>query len=104
MAETLRQKQSRFVRLLPELIHFADDHGYELTLGEAYRPPAQSRKGGSLHSSRLAIDLNLFRDGVWLKKTEDHRELGEFWESIGGTWGGRFGDGNHYSISHAGLK
>lgn len=104
MAESLRQKQSRFVRMLSQLITFAADHGYELTLGEAYRPPAQARAGGSLHSSRLAIDLNLFRDGKVLTASEDHHELGEYWESIGGTWGGRFQDGNHYSIAHGGLK
>jgi hypothetical protein len=104
MPETLRQKQSRFVRMLPRLIDFAHSHGYELTLGEAYRPPEIARKGGSLHTSRLAVDLNLFKDGKYLTSTESHRKLGEFWESIGGTWGGRFNDGNHYSLAHGNLK
>jgi hypothetical protein len=27
-----------------------------------------------------------------------------FWESIGGSWGGRFNDGNHYSLEHRGMK
>lgn len=60
----------------------------------------------SWHYKRLALDLNLFRNGVWLQKTEDHQVLGEFWESIGGTWGGRFGgrDGNHYSWKEHGRK
>ena len=31
-------------------------------------------------------------------------ELGEYWESIGGSWGGRFNDGNHYSLEHNGVK
>jgi len=48
-------------------------------------------------TKRLAIDLNLFKDGEYLTDTEDHRFLGEFWESLGGTWGGRWDDGNHYS-------
>ena len=49
-------------------------------------------------------NLNLFVDGVWLQSTEAHRELGEWWESVGGSWGGRFGDGNHYSLAHEGRK
>lgn len=59
---------------------------------------------GSLHEIGLAIDLNLFRHGVYLSRTDDHRKMGEFWESIGGTWGGRFGDGNHYSLGHNGKR
>jgi len=54
-----------------------------------------------LHPLRLAQDLNLFRKGVWLTRTEDHRELGEWWERLDPVcrWGGRFSrpDGNHYS-------
>ena len=49
-----------------------------------------------MHRSRLAIDLNLFRDGKYLTSSEDHRVLGEWWESVGGMWGGSE-DGNHYS-------
>lgn len=59
---------------------------------------------GSLHEVSLAVDLNLFKDGRYLASTEDHRTLGEYWESIGGTWGGRFNDGNHYSLEHNGVK
>ncbi len=58
----------------------------------------------SLHEKRLAIDLHLFKDGVYLSKTEDHLPLGLYWESIGGTWGGRFNDGNHYSLAFGGKK
>ena len=38
--------------------------------------------------------------GEYLVETEDHRFLGEFWESLDPmcTWGGRFQDGNHYSF------
>lgn len=112
MPETLRQKQSRFARMLPRLIDWAFANGYELTLGEAERTKAQAAlnaKSGkgiseSLHTIRLAIDLHLFRDGVYLDSTEAHRPLGELWESLGGTWGGRFGDGNHYSLAHEGRK
>lgn len=99
---TLREKQSKFALMVSKLIQWAYDQGYELTFGDAY-----ARTGhipNSLHYSRLAIDLNLFKDGKWLNKTEDHMPLGEYWESMGGSWGGRFRDGNHYSLEHDGRK
>lgn len=106
---TLREKQSAFTLMVAKLILKADELGYELTFGDAYRDPRVFgapgvRKGygtaNSFHKQRLAIDLNLFKDGKFLEGTEAHRELGEWWESIGGTWGGRFRkpDGNHYSL------
>lgn len=102
---SLRQKQSKFVRMVALLILYAYEQGYELTFGDAYRDlRCDYGHPASLHRSRLAIDLNLFRDGEYLQKTEDHRLLGEFWESIGGSWGGRFKDGNHYSLAHEGRK
>ena len=112
-AETLRQKQWRFVRMIAELVDFADRRGYELTYGDAYRDPrvhgALGVKQGyghrsSAHKNRLAVDFNLFLGGKWLNKTEDYAALGEYWESIGGTWGGRFADGNHFSIENDGVK
>lgn len=99
---TLREKQSKFVAMVADLIRFAYDNGYELTFGDAF---AQfGHKKNSLHYYRLAIDLNLFKNGEWLKQTEDHKMLGEYWESIGGSWGGRFNDGNHYSLAYNGMK
>ena len=109
---TLRQKQWKFVLMVSQLICWCAEHGYEVTFGEAYRDPewadilAGRGKGikNSLHCSRLAIDLNLFKDGKYLSSTKDHEPLGLLWESIGGTWGGRFSDGNHYSLAHGGRK
>jgi hypothetical protein len=111
---TLREKQSLHVRLVAKLIEFATANGYDLTWGEAWRTPEQAalnaKKGvgirNSLHGDRLAVDLNLFRDGRFLTATEDHRPLGEYWESLHplARWGGRFKDGNHYSIEHEGRK
>lgn len=109
---TLSEKQALFTVMIAKLIFWADEHGYRLTFGEAYRPPeqaaanAKSGKGikNSLHTLRLAVDFNLFKNGVWLTKSTDHQPLGEYWESIGGTWGGRFNDGNHYSLEHNGVK
>jgi len=112
---TLSEKQQVFTVLIAQLINFASDHGMRLTFGEAYRTPEQARlnasKGtgisNSLHSQRLAVDFNLFIDGVYKTRTEDYRALGEYWELIGGSWGGRFKnnpDGNHFSLEHNGVR
>lgn len=113
----LQEKQFVFCRLIGSLIHEAWRQGYTLTFGEAWRPPetaalyAKQGKGikNSLHTQRLAVDFNLFKDGKWLIKSEDFKFLGEFWESLSTPeakccWGGRFGDGNHFSIQHEGRK
>ena len=105
MKETLSEKQQRFTRMVARLIYFAEDHGYRLTFGDAYRDErCKYGQPFSLHRKRLAVDFNLFKEGKYLQKTEDHTVLGEFWESIGGSWGGRFNDGNHYSLEHEGVK
>jgi hypothetical protein len=111
---TLGDKQRVFMLLLPDLILYAYDKGYELTLGDGYRDPRVFGQLGeykgyghrrSGHKNRLAIDLNLFKDGKYLTSTEDHKFLGEYWESLHPLcrWGGRFNDGNHYSIFHEGV-
>jgi len=93
----LSEKQFQFTEALGKLINKAYEMGYTITLGDAYAKTGH--KANSFHYKRLAIDLNLFKDGQWLTMTLDHAPLGAFWESIGGTWGGRFKhpDGNHYS-------
>ena len=94
--------------MIGTLIAYAYENGYELTFGDAYRDPrVEHGHKRSLHRSRLAVDFNLFRDGEFLTDTDDHLLLGEFWESIGGFWGGRFvsnPDGNHYSLEHLGMR
>ena len=99
---TLGQKQRKFTRMIGLLIAKAYELGYELSFGDAWAKTGH--KVGSCHYIRLAVDLNLFKDGVYLRETEDHLTLGEYWESIGGSWGGRFKDGNHYSLEHEGRK
>jgi hypothetical protein len=107
--------QSEFARLVGALILKAYEMGYAVTLGDAYRDPRLhgvigEKKGyghsRSAHKSRLAIDLNLFKDGAFLQSTEDHRPLGEWWEKQHtlARWGGRFADGNHYSFEVDGIK
>ncbi|HCM1923108.1 TPA: M15 family metallopeptidase [Salmonella enterica subsp. salamae serovar 16:m,t:e,n,x] len=111
---TLSEKQALFTVMVARLILFADQHGLRLTFGEAFRTPEQAalnaKKGSgiknSLHTQRLAIDFNLFVNGEYKTDSRDYLPLGEYWESIGGTWGGRFSkpDGNHFSLEHNGIK
>lgn len=110
---TLGEKQRLFSRLLADLIQFAYKRGFELTMGECFRTPEQAalnaQKGigvkDSLHTKRLAVDLNLFINGEYQPHSEDHRPLGEYWESLHPLcrWGGRFSkpDGNHYELRDA---
>lgn len=112
---SLGNEQRLFTRMVGQLIDWAYENGYELTFGDAYRDPrvfgAVGTKEGyssasSNHKRRLAVDFNLFKDGEYLNKTEDHLPLGDYWESIGGSWGGRFSkpDGNHYSLEYQGYR
>jgi len=95
---SLREKQSKFALMVGRLIIYAYSLGYELSFGDAFA--TSGHKKNSKHYSKLAIDLNLFKNGKYLSKTEDHKELGEYWKRIGGIWGGDFKkkDGNHYEL------
>ncbi|MDV2101495.1 M15 family metallopeptidase [Serratia marcescens] len=112
---TLSEKQQLFTKLIAQLILWADEKGYRLTFGEAYRTPEQAalnaKKGSgirnSLHTKRMAVDLNLFINGQYQTNSAAYLPLGEYWESIGGSWGGRFRDrpdGNHFSLEHEGVR
>jgi hypothetical protein len=96
----LSEKQRGFTLMVAELTLFAYARGLELTYGEAFRTVEQQeihRKNGrsrvarSKHQDRLAVDLNLFVDGSYVRDKNFYRPLGEKWELLGGRWGGRFG-------------
>jgi len=117
---TLRQKQSLFAALVPLLIAEMYRRRYEVTFGETWRSLQEAkrlaRRGigikNSLHTQRLAIDLNLFKKGRWLSSTKAHEPFGIWWEKLGKKlgiplcWGGRFKrpDGGHYALSHQGVR
>lgn len=106
----LYQEQSQFTHDLALLLNHIIMSGYYCTLGEAYRTPEQAeldaKKGigivHSLHTKRLAIDLNLFdKSGKFLDSSDAHAPFGKYWESLDSKnrWGGNFStmkDGNHY--------
>lgn len=112
----LSEAQQVFTRNVAILIQYAYANGYAITFGEAWRAPemarlyAQQGRGTatSLHIDRLAVDLNLFRDGMFLSRSDDHAHLGAYWKTLHplNRWGGDFRrpDGNHYSMEWGGRQ
>jgi hypothetical protein len=112
---TLGEQQRIFTKNIMLLIQFAYNSGYELSFGDAFRDARVHGEYGvkrgysaanSFHKLRLAVDLNLFKDGVYQVHTRYHKPLGDFWESLHelNRWGGRFNDGNHYEMVRAEKK
>ena len=72
----LGEKQELFMRLLPRLIDKAHELGFEIRGGDLFRDPRvhgqiNVKQGygakNSCHKLKLAIDLNLFKDGVFIQ-------------------------------------
>ena len=102
---SLADKRRKFSEMLPLLIGYAHYLGYTVSIDFVKRcEDCEVGHPRSLHKSGLAVDLNLYLNGEYLTNTTDHTPLGEFWEFLGGSWGGRFDDGNHYSIPHGGMR
>jgi hypothetical protein len=113
---TLRQQQSLFMRCLGQLITWAYANGYELTgrqlersdLAAAANAASGAGIGDSLHRLCLAIDMELFKDGVFLQTTDDYRPLGEYWKTLDPLccWGGDFAspDADHFSSTRDGIR
>lgn len=111
----LGEKQELFATLIAEHVLWLNEQGYKTRLGDLFRDPRVHGDVGtkigygkaySMHKDKCALDINLFLNGKYLTTTEDHRASGEMWESRHPLccWGGRFDDGNHYSLTHQGRK
>lgn len=107
---SLVAKQHGFAVMIARLILYANDKGYQLSFGEAYRPPetaelyAKQGRGikNSLHCQRLAVDFNLFVEGdLQTAVTPGFIDLHDYWSSIGGAPMIRK-DANHFSVVHEG--
>lgn len=108
--------QQEFAQSVARLIQKAAEFGYGVTLGECWRTPEQCQWDAlhgtgiahSLHMDRLAIDINLFKDGVYLTTSEAYAQLGAWWVTLGPMyrWGGNFKriDADHFSISPDGIR
>lgn len=102
MMSELFIKRAQFTYLLARLINRMIEAGYQPCLGK----DGLKHMKNSLHYEGLAADIDLFKDGAYLADGKDHKQFGEFWESLDKdcAWGGRFGDPNHYSIKYLGRK
>lgn len=112
----LGSKQRLFVKLVGSLIGWAYSNGYELTFGETVRSVEEAKKNAedgkgitnSLHVIKLAVDLNLFKDGVYQTSWEAYTPLGTYWKTLDPLcrWGGDFKsrDADHFSVEHEGVQ
>lgn len=114
---TLSEQQRLFSKLLGQFLVWIYDNGFEVTGGEWQRSEAQAAANAasgagisnSLHLKRLAVDLNLFVNGVYHNDTAAYRPLGEQWKGMHELcrWGGDFTsrpDGNHFSLEWEGVR
>jgi hypothetical protein len=113
---TLGEKQRLFARLFGELLVWLYANGYECSIDEVLRTQAQAAANAaagagilhSLHLLHLAGDLNIFKDGVFLRTVEEIRPVGEHWKTLDPLcrWGGDFSrpDADHFSLEHEGVK
>lgn len=109
----LGAKQELFAELIAQHMLWLIENGYKIRCGDFYA--REGHRDNSNHYIKLAADLNLFKDGQYLTRTEQHLESGQKWESRhelcrwGGNWdkdefpmeSGEY-DGNHYSLIHHG--
>lgn len=120
----LAEEQQDFAFNVSNLIKKIFDSGFSCTINEVYRPPETAElyeKQGrgiknSLHTDKLAIDLNLFdANGRFLTDGGSYATFGRYWETLNplNKWGGNFkankgdptksivGDYNHFEMRKA---
>jgi hypothetical protein len=112
---SLGKKQEKFARLLPALLNHIHLMGYEARLGDLFRDSRVHGDVGvkmgyghknSCHKLKLAIDINLTKDGVYLEGAAAqiaHNQIHDYWDMVGGSE--RIAhDLNHYSLEHQGMR
>jgi hypothetical protein len=88
---TLSEKQIIFAANAGRLFAYAAAQGIPGKVGTWYRST----------SEQLAVDYLIIRNGKLPKDDPGYDILGAFWESLGGTWGGRWKslhDRNHFEF------
>jgi hypothetical protein len=118
----LSDLQQEFAHAAATLILKAGELGYGVTFGEAWRTQQQAQWDAdhhtgvahSLHTQRLAIDLNLMVNGVYQVDDSSgcYSALGAWWKTLQSpipnatyAWGGDFKlvDLDHFSLSPDGV-
>lgn len=117
---SLLSNQNTFALNVAQFIVWLNANYYKATFGEAYRPQEMqdiyfkkglTKKKYGKHQDRLAIDLNIFRDGKLLTSAQELKLVGTKWQSMnksnrwGGDWNGNgsthdetFEDPNHFEM------
>lgn len=91
--------QWEFLKDVASLIQFIESEGDMASGGELQRTTYQqteyirtgrSKTMNSLHLNKLAIDLAIFHDDVWLQDVASLKKYGAFWEGLhqDNEWGG----------------
>lgn len=99
-------RQQTFAMNVAKLIMFVNANGYQVTFGETVRSKEEAEANAeqgigikdSNHCYRLAIDLNFFKDGKYLKNSSEYRFAGTYWLSLNkyNEWFAK--DGNHFEM------
>jgi len=101
---TIGETQRLFVQLISKLIEYAYQQGWAFTFGESFRIDGKGHMPNSLHYERLAVDMNLFVNNVYITGDDPvWHLLGDFWKSLHPLcrWGGdivKKMDYNHFSM------
>ena len=113
----LHQQRIKFTELLGKLLTYATSLKLNIAIDESrvfYKRQVLIKASGfiievedrvhkknSKHYDGLAVDLLLYNNnGEYIKDALPYRPLGEYWESLGGRWGGRYAnrDANHFEL------
>lgn len=115
---TLREKQSEFFVWIGRLTTYANDILIHRICPLEWKRSAEQQainviRGASqvkysMHQDGLALDFcfieDLLDDGKINWNVAKYKQLGEYWEKLGGRWGGRFGQtngqGNGWDAGH----
>lgn len=83
-------RQQTFTLNVAKLILYINSKGYACTFGESYRTTemaqiyAKTGKGiqDSNHCYKLAVDLNLFKNGVYLSDAKEYKQFADYWLTL----------------------
>lgn len=113
---TLHQRQVLHVQLTAKLIAWAQAQGLELTWGETFRTALQAQANAasgagivnSLHKLRLAVDFQLFKDGVYIETADAYKPMADYWLTLDPLCAAGYYfhsvDADHFSITYQGIK
>lgn len=96
--------QEKFARALGKLLAFAQAEGIKVLMYQLFRTEEQQhelflagksnadgKKKLSYHQLGRAADIAVMKENsiIW-PRVPEYEHLGEYWKSLGGTWGGDF--------------